>query len=379
MKNTAEKYILRAKQWAGSLTDKDAEPLKLKEREKASFNELKDGSYEEWRNQYGQKFDENTIWRSIEMQIATKKKSKVIQLFKYWPSAAAILVIGLLSYQAYFIYSDFQRKQQEALIQPGQSQAYLEIDNTKRIELGSLDTLMLFKKAEVKLESEKIAYTASERVEEKNEYHKINVPRNGEFYLELSDGTKVWMNSESTIGFHSRFDGKQRIVDLTGEAYFEVAKNRKQPFIVRTINANVMVLGTHFNVKAYPDEDYTYATLNEGKVSVSNDVETEILNPDEQLIVNNKNGIYTKRKVDADIYSAWVKGQFVFKDERLEDILHTISRWYDIQVFYEDQKLKEERYSVSINRYDDIRKLLRPIEAAEEVEFEVKGKALVVK
>lgn len=377
MNYTAEKYISRAKQWAKSLSDDYS--LELNDNEKSSYREVKDGSYEEWRKQCGQKFNEKKVWSSIEKRIVAKKKPKVIQMIKYWPSVAAILVIGLLSYQVYFIYSDFQRQQQEALIQPGQSQAYLEIDNTKRIKLGSLDTLMLFKKAEVKLESKKIAYTASEKVEEKNEYHRINVPRNGEFYLELSDGTKVWMNSESTIGFHSRFDGKQRKVDLTGEAYFEVAKNSKQPFIVRTINANIMVLGTHFNVKAYPDENYTYTTLNEGKVSVSNDEGIEVLNPDEQLIVNNKNGIYTKRKVDADIYSAWVKGQFVFKDERLEDILHTISRWYDIQVFYEDQKLKEERYSISMNRCDDIRKLLKPIEAAEEVEFEVKGKALIVK
>jgi hypothetical protein len=379
MKNTAEKYILRAKQWANSLGNQNSEKPDLLEDEKSSFHDLQDGTYEVWRNQHGQKFDEEAVWKALEKQIEPKKKLKVIQLFKYWPSAAAILVIGLLSYQAYFIYSDFQKKQEYAVVQPGQSQAYLEIDNSQRIELGNLDTLLLFKKAQAEVKIDQLVYSASEKQVKKNEYHKVNVPRNGEFYVVLSDGTKVWVNSESTLGFYSRFDGKQRIVDLTGEAYFEVAKNPDQPFIVRTANADVRVLGTHFNVKAYADEEYTYATLNEGKVRVSSESGSDDLIPDEQLVIENASGQFTKQVVDADIYFAWVKGRFVFKDERLEDILHTISRWYDVQVFYENQDLKEERYSLSMDRYDDILKLLKPIEAAESVRFEVKGKALIVK
>lgn len=377
--NSAEKYINKAKQWAKSILDDDLDVLQLNDEEQKDIKSLQDGSYEKWRNQYGAKFNEEKVWNAIESQITSKKKSKVVQLIKYWPSAAAILVIGLLSYQAYFMYQAYQRTQQEALIVPGESKAYLEIDNNQRIELGQKDTLLVFNKAKVKLEADRVAYTASEKVDAKNEYHKLNVPRNAEYYLELADGTKVWINSESSLGFYSRFDGKQRIVELTGEAYFEVAKNPDQPFIVRTANADVRVLGTQFNVKAYADEEYTIATLNEGKVRVSNEVNEQDILPDEQIVINNKTGDYTKKQVDANIYSAWVKGKFVFKDERLEDILHSISRWYDIQVFYENQQLQNERFSISLDRYENISKLLEHIEMTESVRFEIKDKALIVR
>ena len=379
MKNSAEKYILKAKQWVKAISEKTTDTLMLNEDEAKIFFRLQDGSYENWRNEHGQKFDEDAVWKTIEEQITTRKKSKVVHLLRYWPSVAAILILGLLSYQAYFIYSDFRRKQKEALIIPGKSQAYLEIDNTERIALGKLDTLLLFKKAEAKVNADQLVYAASDLNVDKNEYHKINVPRNGEFHVELSDGTKVWVNSESTLGFHSRFDGKQRVVELTGEAYFEVAKNPNQPFIVRTANADVRVLGTHFNVRAYEDEAYTYATLNEGKVRVSNEKNEQDILPDEQIVINNSTGDCIKKQVDADIYSAWVKGKFVFKDERLEDILHSISRWYDIQVFYENQELQNERFSISLDRYENISSLLEHIEMTESVEFEVKDKVLIVK
>lgn len=377
--NLAEKYIEKAKRWAKSILGNDLDALQLSDLEKKDIASLQDGSYESWRQEHESKFNEEEIWIKVENHITGNKKLKVIQLMRYWPSVAAVLIIGLFSYQGYFLYSNYQRKQLEAQLLPGRSQAYLEIDKTNRIELGKKDTLILFNKAEVKLEAGKISYTASNKKEEKNEYHKLNVPRNGEYYLELSDGTKVWINSESTLGFYSRFDGKQRVVELSGEAYFEVAKNPNQPFIVRTANADVRVLGTQFNVKAYGDEEYTYATLNEGKVRVSNKMNQQDILPDEQIIVNNYTGEYTKRKVDADLYSAWVKGKFVFKDERLEDILNTIGRWYDIQVFYENQELQNERFSISLNRYENISRLLEHIEMTESVHFDIKDKALIVK
>lgn len=379
MNNVVEKYIEKAKKWAKAITNADVESLELNEQETTNLKSLQDGSYEAWRNTHQNKFDEDEVWASIEEQITITKKSKLIQLLNYWPSVAAILVIGLFAYQAYFIYNNYQRKQMEALFTPGQSQAYLEIDNSKRIELGNLDTLILFKKAEVRLAKEKISYKASKEKEQKNEFHKINVPRNGEYYVELSDGTKVWLNSESTLGFNSRFDGKERVVELSGEAYFEVAKNPNKAFIVRTKKMDVRVLGTQFNVKAYADEDYTYATLNEGKVSVNTADQKIDLLPDEQLIFENASGESTKKQVDAAIYSAWMKGKFVFKDERLEDIMLTISRWYDIKVFFKNPKIKEERFSMSLNRYENISKILEYIEMTESVQFEIKDKALLVK
>jgi ferric-dicitrate binding protein FerR (iron transport regulator) len=181
------------------------------------------------------------------------------------------------------------------------------------------------------------------------------------------------------LGFHSRFDGKERIVDLCGEAYFDVAKNPDQPFIVRTSEMDIKVLGTQFNVKAYADENYTYATLNKGKIRInSNELEIDLV-PDEQFVFENITGNFKKKQVDADIYSAWVKGRIVFKDETLENIMLSIGRWYDIHVFYKNSALKEERFSISLNRYENISSLLEHIEMTESVQFEINDKALIVK
>ncbi|WP_421918541.1 FecR family protein [Marinifilum sp.] len=378
--NSAEKYINKAKEWAKAILNDSLGSLELNEEEKKDLHSLRNGSYSEWRSDLEAKFDEELVWKNIESCIIKgKKKTKVIQLLKYWPSVAAILVIGLLSYQAYFIYNDYQRKHHEALMVPGQSKAYLEIDNTHRIELGQLDTLMTFNGTNLQLKADRISYTGLESKNTEKSSHKLRVPRNAEYCIQLADGSVVWVNSESTLEFDTRFDGNKRIVDLSGEAYFEVKKNPDQPFIVRTENADVRVLGTKFNVRAYNDEAYTVATLNEGRVRVQTDEISQDLWPDEQLVFENATGKITKKVVDADIYSAWVNGKFVFKDQRLEDILHTISRWYDIQVFFENQELQEERFSLSLNRDADISDLLEHIEMTESVQFDIKGKALIVK
>jgi hypothetical protein len=300
-------------------------------------------------------------------------------LINYWQSAAAVLVIAILGSAGYILFEEFRSVEQEQIFMPGKSIAYLQVDNNKVIELNQVDTLLLFNKTKANLDSGRIVYSQAESTKEAIEYHKINVPRNGEYFVQLSDGTKVWVNSESSIGFKSRFDGKQRIVELSGEAYFEVAKNPDQPFIVRTDNMDIRVLGTHFNVKAYPDEEYTYATLNEGKIRVNKGELNEILAPNQQLALNNSTNEFSKQEVDASIYSAWVKGKFVFKDEKLEDILIALSRWYDIKIFYENARLKEDKFSISVNRYDDINVLLDHLQLTGGINFEISKNALIVK
>lgn len=196
--------------------------------------------------------------------------------------------------------------------------------------------------------------------------------------MQLSDGTKVWMNSESTLKFKSKFTGKQRVVDLEGEAYFEVAKNPKKPFIVRTPNTFLKVLGTKFNVKAYANEDYTYTTLNEGKVKLIMDDKQQFLAPNEQIVFNKRTNEYETKVVDASIYSAWTNGRLVFKDERLEDILSSLSRWYGLSVFYKNVSIKEERFSISVNRYDEIQPLLNHLELTRDIHLRINKSALIV-
>lgn len=374
MREPVEKYIKKADELSEQILSEEG---KIHADDQALADSITSGQYAGWRNQHLNRFDKQAVKKRVDEEL-NLNKGRVIQMPKWWSSVAAILVIGLLMAGGYWIYTDIQKIEEEQIL-PGSSLAYLEIDSQEKIELTGKDTLLLFKESKAELDSGKIVYNAGDAASKKVEYHKINVPRNGEFYVVLSDGTKVWVNSASSLGFRSRFDGKNRIVDLEGEAYFEVAKNANQPFIVRTKTANVRVLGTHFNVKAYADEEYTYATLNEGKVQVSKGAINEILKPNEQLVINNSTAEYRKQEVDASIYSAWTKGKLLFKDERLEDILNSLSRWYDVSVFYPDEELKDRRFSISTNRYDDIQMLLNQMELTNRVVFEINKNAIVVK
>lgn len=373
-----KQYIERAKIWAKFILSEDMSNSELKDSELDDIHSVSSGEYEAWRNSQIQRFDEKAEWVNIEMKIKTQKKQpKIIRLLKPWGSVAAAILLMVLGTESYFIFQDLKRVAPTEIL-PGESLAYLQIDNQNKIDLSVQDTLLHFQQVNAQVDSGQLVYSNTETNELKIETHTINVPSKGEYFVQLSDGTKVWMNSESSLKFKSKFTGKQRVVDLAGEAYFEVAKNPDQPFIVRTANTFVKVLGTKFNVKAYPDEDYTYTTLNEGKVKLIMDDNQQLMAPNEQVIFNKKNHQYTKKIVDASIYSSWTKGQFVFKDERLEDILNALSRWYGVEVFYKYALQKEERFSISVNRYDEIQPLLNHIELTGDIHLKINKSALIV-
>ncbi|WP_321308868.1 FecR domain-containing protein [Marinifilum fragile] len=374
MKESTEKYIKKAEKWSKIILTDEGE---VNDQDQEVFEFLKSGAYANWRKQHMHRFDKDHVKSRVDAELQINKTRK-IGIPQWLQSVAAVLVIAMLAAGGYWIYSDMQTLKENHLL-PGSSMAYLEIDNQEKIELTGKDTLLLFKESKAELDSGRIVYSSSEAQNQKVEYHRINVPRNGEFFVVLSDGTKVWINSGSQLGFHSKFTGKQRIVHLEGEAYFEVSKNPEQPFVVRTNNMDVRVLGTHFNVKAYEDDEFTYATLNEGKVQVFKDEINEVLQPDEQLVLNNNTKAFKKQVVDASIYSAWVKGKMMFKDERLEDIMNSLSRWYDVSVFYQNEELKDRRFSISTNRYGDIQTLLNQMELTNRIRFEINKNAIVVK
>lgn len=379
MKST-KNHIEKAKLWADNILGNKDDSQSLDAADIKDIESLKSGKYENWRNEVTNLFEEEKVWDSVEKKITVfAPRSETRRLINYWQSVAAVLILAVIGSAGYILFEEFRQIEQEQFIMPGKAMAYLQVDDNKVIELNKVDTLLLFNKIKANLDSGRIVYSEAESTKEAVEYHKINVPRNGEYYVQLSDETKVWVNSESSISFKSRFDGKQRVVELSGEAYFEVAKNPDQPFIVRTDNMDIRVLGTHFNVKAYPDEEYTYATLNEGKICVNKDDLNEVLAPNQQLALNNMSKEFSKQEVDASIYSAWVKGKFVFKDEKLEDILIALSRWYDIKIFYENARLKEDRFSISVNRYDDINILLDHLKLTGGINFEINKNALIVK
>ena len=206
-------------------------------------------------------------------------------------------------------------------------------------------------------------------------YNKVEIPRGGEYALVLSDGTKVHLNSMSSLRFPVAFTTGKREVELQGEAYFEVSKTG-QPFIVNANGMQVEVLGTTFNISAYPDEEYQ-TTLVNGSVKVSAEKgESLILKPSQQATIALGSNSIQVRTVDTSFYTSWVKGKINFKDQRLEDIMKTLSRWYDMNVVYENEKLKNIRFGCNLNRYEEITPFVKLLEKTEEVHVKIEGNTI---
>ncbi len=172
-------------------------------------------------------------------------------------------------------------------------------------------------------------------------YNTVTTPRGGQYQVVLSDGTKVWLNAVSSLRFSTGFTGKQRVVELTGEGYFEVTKNASRPFIVKTSNLSVEVLGTHFNVSAYKDEENSKTTLLEGSIRITSGSSSNLLQPGQQVSVNNStNEMKLVKQANTEEAVAWKEGYFQFSGADLPVIMRQIARWYDVDVVYEGESRK---------------------------------------
>lgn len=207
-------------------------------------------------------------------------------------------------------------------------------------------------------------------------YNAVTVPRGGEYKLALSDGTIVWLNSDSYIRYPVRFSGDTRQVELRGEAYFEVAKNSEKPFIVRMKEYNIRVTGTQFNARSYSNEE-TATTLVQGSVQIEKGGSVSKLSPGQQAIL--KDGQVQVRKVDVESYIAWRTGDFSFTQCRLENILDELARWYDVDVFYMNQQVKDYHFSAWFKRSSSISEVIAILEKTKKISLDLKGRMLTVK
>lgn len=207
--------------------------------------------------------------------------------------------------------------------------------------------------------------------------HTLIVPRGGEFSLTLSDGTKVWLNADSRLEYPVRFADSIREVTVSGEAYFEVQRDTV-PFIVRTDKGNINVLGTSFNVNNYPGNQKAVTTLVNGKIAYTLPGGKEIiLYPNQQLCIN-RNGYTTLQIVDTRYAISWKDGMFLFQEMRLEDIMHQLERWYDIQAFYTNEEAKDLHFSGDLSRFKNIDTFIEMFEESSEINIKVQGKNLII-
>lgn len=265
---------------------------------------------------------------------------------------------------------------------PGTPRALLTLADGSVVDLEKADKFELKEKGGMKIskDSSVLNYISDSIsvAETKLIYNKIEVPRGGEYSLKLSDGSLVHLNAMSSLRFPVKFSGATREVELEGEAYFEVEKDGK-PFIVKTRDMNIRVLGTIFNVSCYHDNDFSTATLVCGSVKVcsGNGKESVVLFPSQQAGWDRHSEKISVKEVDVSIYTAWRNGYFSFKDWRLEDIMTYLSRWYDIQVFYRNPAVKELCFGCSLYRYGEITPILELLEKTGKVSVEVKGKTII--
>lgn len=206
-------------------------------------------------------------------------------------------------------------------------------------------------------------------------YNTIRIPRGAEYKLVLADGSQVWLNAESTITYPVAFQGETREVRLQGEAYFEIAKNKNQPFIVHTTQFDVQVTGTQFNVRAYPGEMES-ATLAEGGIQLEKGGKTYTLKPGQQAYLEEEE--VQVRKVNLESAIAWRYNAFSFEETPLEEIMNELARWYNIHVFYLNPKVKELHFTAWFRRNCTLQEVIDILEKTGRINIELKGKTITV-
>lgn len=324
----------------------------------------------------------------LNRQIAAEDK-KVIPLYKKtWVRVAAAVVL-FLSAGSYF-YFDGRKAQPAATnetqmasktdIAPGGNKAVLTLANGSSIILDSVQNGMLARQGNTnvrKIDDGKIVYDQAAERSEELAYNKITTPRGGQYELTLSDGSKVWLDAASSIRYPVTFVGKERKVEITGEAYFEIAKDPSRPFHVMHDKLDVEVLGTHFNVNSYDDEQQIKVTLLEGSVQLSSGTGKMVrLTPGAQGRMKRDGELSLTDKIDMTEVMAWKEGQFRFKDADLRSIMRQIARWYDVEVEFKGN-VDDRSFTADISRNKNLSTVLK-IFGMSNIHCRVENRKLIV-
>jgi hypothetical protein len=379
MKDIYEVAKLISKEKVGELTvDEQQQLIQWKSKNEKSYMLASDSKQIQKKHGLYSKIDREKSWEKITKQVPDLKP-KVIELrtILKW---AAVIMLPLLA--TTYMLNEVYWSKNPVIVEAGSSKAILELSNGKTIYLEDYQGIDI-KSGKEKLASNtnnELIYQQGEAIGEALKYNTIKTPVQGEYFMKLSDGTKVWLNAQTEIQFPEKFGKNKREIKLiSGEAYFAVTKNKNRPFDVYLNNgAKVEVLGTEFNVMAYQDEDEIQTTLVEGSVKFAKNNDEIILKPGEQSGLHVETGQIQVREVKTDIYTAWKNGKFVFNREPMESVLRKMSRWYGIQVICDDEAVLQRRISGVTDRYEDIDKLINLIEEISPIELELEDDHLLV-
>ena len=300
-----------------------------------------------------------------------KRQKRTLVLYRY---VAAVVLLFVLGGSFYF----FHDTKDESIvfvqkIQPGSCKAILTEPDGTKIDISDTTFLAFVQKSVMSRKNEE------EKEVGETLYHTITIPRGGEYDLLLSDGSRLRMNSESEIRVPVTFEKGQREVFMKGEIYFDIVRDSLAPFVVHTHQGDIRVLGTSFNVRDYQDEDFLETTLVNGKVAFEREGNYSYLKPGEQLRLNKEDGKTTVETVDVLLYCSWKDGRFVFEKQRLELIMNTIARWYNINVFYESSSVKDILFTGNIKRYRDLEQVVSMFKLINKIDIKIKDRNVFVR
>jgi len=277
-------------------------------------------------------------------------------------------------------------KKDETTILPGSNKAYLTLANGSKIVLDDAKNGQLAANAGVKVSKAAngvVVYKFDRKPAGQGqaaipEINTITTPRGGQYQVILEDGTKVQLNAASSIKFPEFFNGANREIELDGEAYFEVAKDKAHPFIVKANGTQVQVFGTHFNINAYSDNPDITTTLLEGSVKMSKGTAAVMLLPGQQGIVNQNGSSIKVSQADVEANMAWINGFFIFHDQSIINIMRQVSRWYDVDIQYQDAEVQENEFGGTISKYKDIKELLDNIKLTGSIHYKIEGRRVII-
>lgn len=324
-------------------------------------------------SQVKERIDKRKAWNQVR---PARKISLIRTLLKF----AAIMILPLSLGVFLLIRENKQEKvvYAEVPVQPGRKQAVLTLSSGQQVMLA--DTIVHVNEKGMVIsnfpDKELVYKIMNDTMKTETIYNTVTVPRGGEYKLVLADGTIVWLNSDSHIRYPVTFSGNTRQVELEGEAYFEVAKDVEKPFIVRMNEYNVRVTGTQFNVRNYLNESLA-TTLVEGGVQIERKGKVDRLRPGQQAVLENNE--IRIRVVNVEEQVAWRHGAFGFTQCRLENIMEELARWYDVDVFYMNQQVKDYHFSAWFKRSSSINEVINILEKTKKISLDLKGRILTVK
>ena len=377
-----------AKSMAGELSDEELQLLDEWRMTSARNHQLYDRIVSRERREAKRRhftaFDKVSGWQGYSKKL--KETEKKVNRWRVFLRYAAILLIPL-SATVYGVLRSGEETVSLAdlnAITPGGTRAELVLPSGEVVDLvAKSGVISRGENTVINNEGKTLSYKSigNQAPMDSLRYNEVIVPKGGEYQLVLSDGTLVYLNSMTKIRFPERFSEKCREVEVCGEAFFEVAENKRVPFVVKTDAYEITVLGTKFNVTAYADEQVATTTLVEGAVSISGKCigEAKALRPNEQFVLDRVSGSVEIKNVDVNYYTAWKDGMFRFRDVRLEEIMRVVERWYDMTVVYEDESVRDLHFGFNMSRLETIEPLLNIFELNGKIKITKEGKVLKIK